>query len=1177
MGADRIQEKARAEPELSYQVVSPLLSALSDPEPAVRIAALRALVQLPLPRRAWIAVADAVLAVLEPGGYGTERSAVLAVAGRVPTARVRRRLAELLDELPGDREPAVDALVTARSPVVVPWVVARTRSVDRDERIEAARKLAVIGLPEEEARRIEDHGDLDVQFWLGLAVARGGGSTRWLGKALDRLARGDEYLRSLDYPSSLPWETFAAFTPVDTALGDFLRNRVPDGVTPTDADEIVRLLLDADSMARRPPPTQGARTVPAAVAGLHRVVADRLAERLLPPDGQLRLEPGALPVEDDAAAGALLASLLARAVETRPPQDWLPIGQGVVGAAAGHGAFVPDLPRLFDTHRDIGRVAVGLRDVDEFPATGLRWQITWLVSRATVPDIVRQTASRLHSVSVPDRVSALQVLEDAMKYRSWPVGPVFGGDGSPADTAGNGGAVIDDREPVRNIDSPAPAPAPALPPLPTPAPAPALPPLPTPAPAPALPPLGAPAPAGESVSSPWNPANPGGYGSGGPPARPQKRPWFRFRSSHADKDLPNVGTGRLESRPAPARDGGLSPDERGPLDERSINFWVEEPETGFAAVTALEVGRPYRGCFRVGAPVPGNLLTDAAPIPATDIPASGLETRWEVWSRDVELIPPEGALLFRSGPAPVTFEAVETADGPQWQAAFDLTIPRFGDSELRTLGVTLRTDGSPALHARVFARGDLYRELTVTFYTAPTHRAWLLPHRAPKGPSTTVDEVELLPAEHTGVRIPVDWFDPLTELRLSMNGNTVNWELETTDPRREDSEAHGTVPWKPAATVVQRIAELRSALKDFREEFSDLLDDVEPADLVGRLARFEPCRDWSAPVDRADERHRRAWEEAVHSRKLRRLGSNGRALYLALFPAGTELNELVGGLAAGDRLRIVWYPEQSERLPHVPWALLYTGPEPTDRAPVEVGRFLGMRLRAEHQAHRVSAGRALGESEQTTRAHLLYWGSADGDITAPEARVHRGELRRWTGLVLPSGPDGARAEVREFLTEPGPSPVRLVYAYCQAAGTGSAPRLRFGSTNDPEEELDLSDLRAGAPFPDRPLVFLNACGTSAAGPGEANELEEVFFERGCRVFIGTEGEVPIRLAARLAEVFFHFLYLRPDGHAVPAGEAMVQARRFLWDEYRNPGGLFYNYVNDYKVCVRSYAAVSALR
>jgi hypothetical protein len=54
-------------------------------------------------------------------------------------------------------------------------------------------------------------------------------------------------------------------------------------------------------------------------------------------------------------------------------------------------------------------------------------------------------------------------------------------------------------------------------------------------------------------------------------------------------------------------------------------------------------------------------------------------------------------------------------------------------------------------------------------------------------------------------------------------------------------------------------------------------------------------------------------------------------------------------------------------------------------------------------------------------------------------------------------------------------------------------------------------------------------------------------------------------------LFFQF-FLRqadPDGKPMAAGEALAQARLFLWTQYQNLGGLFYCLVNKYDLYLAS--------
>ena len=152
----------------------------------------------------------------------------------------------------------------------------------------------------------------------------------------------------------------------------------------------------------------------------------------------------------------------------------------------------------------------------------------------------------------------------------------------------------------------------------------------------------------------------------------------------------------------------------------------------------------------------------------------------------------------------------------------------------------------------------------------------------------------------------------------------------------------------------------------------------------------------------------------------------------------------------------------------------------------------------------------------------------------------------------------------------------MLYLFCQCGGQPNNPTLRFGSDNDPSNLIVQTDFGT-APLVDRPLVFANACTTLANDPYMASDLEEAFFARDCRAYLGTETKVPIVFGSRFAEIFFQFFYRQLDPEPIAAGEAAVQTRLFLWTHYRNIGGLFYAYVNQYDLFLASEDEVVALR
>jgi hypothetical protein len=211
--------------------------------------------------------------------------------------------------------------------------------------------------------------------------------------------------------------------------------------------------------------------------------------------------------------------------------------------------------------------------------------------------------------------------------------------------------------------------------------------------------------------------------------------------------------------------------------------------------------------------------------------------------------------------------------------------------------------------------------------------------------------------------------------------------------------------------------------------------------------------------------------------------------------------------------------------------------------------------------------------------HLLYWGNQPGDEVAVEAQWQAAEYRKWPqSKILPDpGLPDLKEQLVLALDQPGPSPVGLLYFYCHCSvGNGAQPCLRFGNTSKLEDTLGRLDLSQRG-ISDAPLVFANACTTAQADPHWSSVLEQSFFKRGVRAFIGTETKVPIKLASKFAWLYFQFFNRKVDADPMAAGEALTQARIFLWTQYRNVGGLFYSLTNQYDLYLASNNEVLALR
>ena len=388
---------------------------------------------------------------------------------------------------------------------------------------------------------------------------------------------------------------------------------------------------------------------------------------------------------------------------------------------------------------------------------------------------------------------------------------------------------------------------------------------------------------------------------------------------------------------------------------------------------------------------------------------------------------------------------------------------------------------------------------------------------------------------------------------------------------------------------------VRLAAEALRVAWEAHLDNIDAADLADRLRRWNKdpvgwgVPDWRRLSFWADQPQEQAWSRMEVSAQLRALAFHGRTLFEAFFPKSGRLRAVVEKMRPGARLNISWLPLAGAGfISHVPWGLMYLGDVPLEGQPVDPLGFLGMRFRLAYDCHQdFSRSRSLGAFQNTYRTHFLYWGGDDKDTTRREARWQHDLFKDWENQIFVPKPmesedestrtRTARTELLRLLTKPEPAPTSLLYLFCQSdTEVGNTPILRFGDTNDAVNLVKQMDLGTSA-LADRPLIFANACGTAGAETYQANLLEDTFFGRECRAYLGTEIKVPIALASRFAAIFFHFLYRKLDPAPMAAGEAVAQTRLFLWTHYRNLGGLFYCYINQYDLYVADKSEIQSLR
>jgi hypothetical protein len=334
---------------------------------------------------------------------------------------------------------------------------------------------------------------------------------------------------------------------------------------------------------------------------------------------------------------------------------------------------------------------------------------------------------------------------------------------------------------------------------------------------------------------------------------------------------------------------------------------------------------------------------------------------------------------------------------------------------------------------------------------------------------------------------------------------------------------------------------------------------------------------WDALPSAVDPAHEDAWQKVASSRELRDLAAAGYTLYQSFFPPEQPLRKLLDSMVLAQRLNVTWLQVTPGWIPNVPWGLMCTTPPPPAGQPIDPLVFFAHRYRLEYFAYPLrGASKALGSVGKSRRAHLVYWGHEPADTTGTEAHWQRKSTADPADVFVPcEDASDRKAALLEELARPT-SPTAVLYLYCQATvGKGNAPALRFGPTAQLHDRIEQGELPHDI-LAEKPIVFANACSTTGADAYLANDLEAQFFLRGCRAYVGTETRVPIRLASRVAAIFFHYFCRRGDPAPMAAGEAMALTRRFLWMRYRNIGGFFYAYVNQYDLYMADPSELRAL-
>jgi hypothetical protein len=444
-------DSAVTEAFLDHADVAPLLRALHDASPEVRLAMFEALVRLPLAPSDWAEVGAYATWVIDSRDSLAERLDVIDATPYVAVRSFRERVARLLAEGEGaDRLHAALALALLGDPrSAAPLIEALGDSGKQDwDRTEGARRLALVDVSGvrdalvEKCRqaRGDDPAKVMVRFWLALALARAGADAE-LRRLFEDLGRGAADVLELHVPPG----QWAPGSP-DLGPAEMAGPSLPEGTArwltalAGSGHEFAPLagrIVEASGPVRDLE-EEGTKLAPAWAAGITvgfthlsdsetERARERLAGlRLLDPDGMLRpealaavrreaLEPVAVTVlfersVIDEAAGVVSGNELVQWVGTIQRE------------------FRPDALGLC---REYVRQARQAREAREDWGRSLRWQIGWAVSRGGLRGLVSELAAALAATEPYDRIEAGHLIADAADYATETYAPLFGGGEGP--------------------------------------------------------------------------------------------------------------------------------------------------------------------------------------------------------------------------------------------------------------------------------------------------------------------------------------------------------------------------------------------------------------------------------------------------------------------------------------------------------------------------------------------------------------------------------------------------------------------------------------------------------------------------------------------------------------------------------------------------------------------------
>lgn len=324
--------------------------------------------------------------------------------------------------------------------------------------------------------------------------------------------------------------------------------------------------------------------------------------------------------------------------------------------------------------------------------------------------------------------------------------------------------------------------------------------------------------------------------------------------------------------------------------------------------------------------------------------------------------------------------------------------------------------------------------------------------------------------------------------------------------------------------------------------------------------------------------------QALRRDSLADLAVHGSKLYRSLFEADNEVKtamDLLKSKASSSRPLNIQIVELSQKT-YIPWQLLYDDEnfKSYEKERFKKDAFWGYKYILDYRPNGPGTTYDLETEIDSCRSLHMVFASYRGDprLQQPLADQRRFLDRATTHLTRKEYNE--KLPFLKFLEGSDRGKVSLLYFFTHATNGREVtdqevylPKpedaaINFSATEElkPRDLIDLRRSLATTKDPvlqGLPIVFINACESSAVHTYDYDKFIEAFAQLGIRGLIGTETEINISDAEQFGVAFWEQVF---QGKSI--GHTLYHLRRNLLDTADNPIGLLYSYFGNPAVSLK---------